>query len=574
MTLSKSLQTGTPTQRALVFQGGGALGAYEAGVFREIYKSVKGKQESRESNNSSNTNLFDIVAGTSIGAINATVLVGYFLKNDKNWEGSSENLTDFWKGLMTTTLADRFIEKNSYVGQWWDWLRSIDPNIADTEAARRFWSIFQFAFTISGVPNMYFSVPQWNYKFLNPFTDLLPWWRYDYEPLRNYLSKFVDFPIKTSFENGEPRLLLISLDVQDYTTAVVFDSYKKQHDAPVVGQNAVRSEWYSEYGQQQNKHVVFYDGIGIDQVLASTLGKYALDNPSMEDSVSNTKRQFWDGGYYSNTPLRQLILDHRKYWYEYLKRKDKRGQQSLTSLPDLEVYIVNLHPSVLKKIPRDKDSIDDREHDIIFHDRTNFDEHLAYLISDYVDLAVELIEVARLKGLARDVDLILNMPARGFSRSRGESKHYKDIIEGRFDITKVWRIDRAEDSEDIFGKTTDFSATSIRRLIEEGEKDAKVSLNYSEILFTVQDMTEEGVLTQQEGRELMEKTKEVTTWSRPGHGDQDRAINNLQKFIVLVNDADRKKRLSLPHKKSLIGSATDIINHLRELKKARADSES
>jgi hypothetical protein len=69
---------------------------------------------------------------------------------------------------------------------------------------------------------------------------------------------------------------------------------------------------------------------------------------------------------------------------------------------------------------------------------------LAYLISDYVDLADELIELAKLHGLTEDVKMILNKAAKGFSRSRGESKKYKDIIEGRIDITRVWRIDRSE----------------------------------------------------------------------------------------------------------------------------------
>jgi hypothetical protein len=32
------------TQRSLIFQGGGALGAYEAGVFKEIYNKVKGAE--------------------------------------------------------------------------------------------------------------------------------------------------------------------------------------------------------------------------------------------------------------------------------------------------------------------------------------------------------------------------------------------------------------------------------------------------------------------------------------------------------------------------------------------------
>jgi len=98
-------------------------------------------------------------------------------------------------------------------------------------------------------------------KFLNPFTDLLPWWKYDYTPLRNYLSKFVDFPIKTSLERGQPRLILTSVDIEDFTSPVVFDSYEKLHKAPTKQKKTMDSEkgklndnndgdscgkWYSE----------------------------------------------------------------------------------------------------------------------------------------------------------------------------------------------------------------------------------------------------------------------------------------------------------------------------------------
>jgi NTE family protein len=543
------------TQRALIFQGGGALGAYEAGVFKEIYKKVKRNDEERR--NKKQINLFNIVAGTSIGAINAAVLVGHFLKNN-NWEGSSEKLIEFWKGLMSPTLADISIGKNPFIGNWWDYLHLIDPNVASAEVARRFWSIFQFAFTLSGVPNMYLAIPQWNHKFLNPFTDLMPSWRYDYAPLRSYLSKFIDFPIKSSFEKNEPRLLLVSVDVQDYTDAVIFDSYKKQH----ATKDITKGEWYSEYGHGQNKHVVFYDGIGLDQVLASALGKYALEHPTMEDMISKTQRQFWDGGYHSNTPLRQLILAHRKYWYEYLKRKDKR---ELYRLPDLEVYIVSLNPSLVRNIPRDKDLIDDREHDILFHDRTNFDEHIAYLVSDYVDLAMELIDLGNSNGLADYVAEILNKAAKGFSRSRAESKKYKDIIEGRLDITKVWRIDRVEDTEDTFGKNTDFSPTSIIKLIEDGQNDAKISLNKMEILFNIEDLIYDGVVSEQEGGELMKRTKEVGTWTGSSYGDKNRVISSLHEFILLVNHTKAEK-LSLKERQSLINPANNIINQLKIIK--------
>jgi NTE family protein len=60
--------TSRKTQRALVLQGGVAIGAYEAGIFKGLYDRLYKPGES----------LFDIVAGTSIGAINAAILVSHF----------------------------------------------------------------------------------------------------------------------------------------------------------------------------------------------------------------------------------------------------------------------------------------------------------------------------------------------------------------------------------------------------------------------------------------------------------------------------------------------------------------
>ena len=82
-------------------------------------------------------------------------------------------------------------------------------------------------------------------------------------------------------------------------------------------------KWYSEYGNPESRHIVFYDGIGPDQVLASALGKYAIDHPHIQDTNTGTIRQLWDGGYLSNTPLRELLTTHKNYWMEYL-RNDRR----------------------------------------------------------------------------------------------------------------------------------------------------------------------------------------------------------------------------------------------------------
>ena len=111
-------------QRALVFQGGGALGAYEAGTYQQMYRKV-----SRESTDG---RLFDIVAGTSIGAINSSVLVGHYLKNN-SWEGSADKLLEFWEGLISPTIADRLFTKDSPVRNSWDYLRTFNHDIADAE---------------------------------------------------------------------------------------------------------------------------------------------------------------------------------------------------------------------------------------------------------------------------------------------------------------------------------------------------------------------------------------------------------------------------------------------------------
>jgi predicted acylesterase/phospholipase RssA len=48
-----------PTEAVLVMQAGGSLGAYECGVFKALAK---------------HNVWFDIIAGTSIGSVNATVI--------------------------------------------------------------------------------------------------------------------------------------------------------------------------------------------------------------------------------------------------------------------------------------------------------------------------------------------------------------------------------------------------------------------------------------------------------------------------------------------------------------------
>jgi NTE family protein len=478
---------------------------------------------------------------------------------------------------MCPTLAGSIFDKRSMGRTTWEYFRTFNRDIADAEGARRFWSIFEFAFTPRGVTNMYNSIPQMGSKFLNPFTDFLPWWKYDYTPLRNYLSKFVDFPIKTNLEKGQPRLILTSVDIEDFTSPVVFDSYEKLHDAPGKRKKAMGreegkrnnsndgsgSKWYSEYGHPESRHIVFYDGIGPDQVLASALGKYAIDHPHIEDTNTGTLRQLWDGGYLSNTPLRELLTAHRNYWIEYLRNDQRSGDESITQTPELEVYIVNLHPLTPKGIPQDKDLVDDRESDIFFHDRTAYDEQVAYAFTDFVNMTRDLIELARSNDLSNKVDEILNRKAKTIARV-GEYRltTNKDLFLGKPRISKVWRIDRLESSDAMFGKVTDFTPSTIRKLIQAGQLDARISIDRMEIIFGIEELISEGIMSMEEGDEIMKEAREVITTEqllyRKRKDEIEKAYNEYAEII-------NAKGMPSVCKEILLSPGRDIVTLVSEV---------
>ena len=62
--------------RALILQGGGSLGAYEVGVIEALTERLI--QEDKEK--AEDRPLFDIIAGSSIGAVNASIIVNHVTK--------------------------------------------------------------------------------------------------------------------------------------------------------------------------------------------------------------------------------------------------------------------------------------------------------------------------------------------------------------------------------------------------------------------------------------------------------------------------------------------------------------
>jgi predicted acylesterase/phospholipase RssA len=91
--------------RALILQGGGALGAYEEGAFRAPCSWLK--RDDNNNNTSDDEHIFDIIAGTSIGAINAAIIVSN-VKENKTWNYSADRL---WE-LSLTDMSDVLFDFN------------------------------------------------------------------------------------------------------------------------------------------------------------------------------------------------------------------------------------------------------------------------------------------------------------------------------------------------------------------------------------------------------------------------------------------------------------------------------
>jgi predicted acylesterase/phospholipase RssA len=374
---------------------------------------------------------FNIIAGTSIGAMNAAVLTSYVIENS-TYEGSAEKLIEFWEYLSNESR----IEANPYFEKWWEYWHGISKTIATGEAARRYYSAKEFA--LFGVPNVFSPItPMLDNRFFD-FSNT--WFRFSNNPLKRSLEKFVKFPIRTNHENNQPRLILVAVDVAS-GSPVTFDSYPKEDGS--------RKTEYGIYIKEQNRDVGFEyvmrydDGITADHVIASgslpvnfeysTLEveccNFEPDNRQVEAGKTTVRsnsdyrkemRYFWDGGLMANTPLSQLVLLHRRYWYLQRGLKDK--------VPALGVCVINVHPTRQTEIPMDHDGVLNRNNDIAFSDRSHKEEEILLLLSDYIELVRELIKIAKEKGAKDEVINNLMNQQTTYHGQFLKPRQYKEIV--------------------------------------------------------------------------------------------------------------------------------------------------
>jgi NTE family protein len=356
------------SETVLVMQGGGSLGAYECGVFKTLTKhGIK----------------FDIVAGTSIGAVNAGIIAG-------SRSGHPEkDLEAFWLDVAETTTPSGLP----------DYLRAI--------MSSSFGAFY-------GNPKVF--SPVW---FMTPALSnnigyqlyKMPY-LYDLDVLKNTLQKYVDF---TRLNNhNTPRLIVTSTDIRN-SEAVIFDSKTSIIDAD----HLVACAGYPFYGIRWTEKD----------------GKY-----------------LWDGALLSNTPLREVIASS--------PQRDKK------------VYIINLFPHIQEELPENLLDAWHRARDIMHTDKTDHNVRMSMVISKYLLLLREMHDIIS----NAQLDKALH------ERFRKIEPEYHKIADARGAIIdEITRIERTEDTHFLF-EDADFSLTTIKKLIQQGERDTEKALAKKENL--------------------------------------------------------------------------------------------
>lgn len=148
-------KAGKDEKVVLVLQGGGALGAYQAGAYEAL--SEFGYQP-------------DWVAGISIGAINAALIAGNPVDRRVG------RLRDFWENVSSQLLGE--------------------PLVPGSDARALFNEASAALVTAAGVPG--FFVPRFPPAFLMPAGSPEATSLYDTAPLRDTLQRLVDFEVLNS----------------------------------------------------------------------------------------------------------------------------------------------------------------------------------------------------------------------------------------------------------------------------------------------------------------------------------------------------------------------------------------
>jgi NTE family protein len=300
-------------EKVLILQGGGSLGAFGCGVFKAL-------SESKLRN-------IDIVAGTSIGGINAAVIAGS--KSDQ----PQDDLEQFWLELAENGNSFEFPAPNPMQNAFLDFLLPSEYRAQQDTHTTSLRSLYHSA--VYGNPKMF--VPRWHpaYALTDPqFLSPQNWtFIYDHSPLAKTLDRYVDYSKLAPGERPNSRLLLTAVNVLT-SEPLTFDSAKQKITA---------------------KHVL----------ATSAYPLYFFPWVEVEDGL-----YCWDGGLLSNTPLREVI--------------------EASPIRDKKIIVVENYPKAIEALPQNIPEVLHRARDIIFSDKTLHNVKMSRVITRYLRFIDEL----------------------------------------------------------------------------------------------------------------------------------------------------------------------------------------
>ena len=367
----------------LIFQGGGALGAYECGAFQVIAAHIDNQEDD-----------LMVVGGTSIGALNASIIASEY-QRVKSAKEAAEALRWFWTSVLPNLSLPIF---PSYPG--------LHVPFAD-EMQR---SLDVWTSVLWGNLRM-FSPDPWN---LSPFAPS----HYDMCPLESTIRhQFRDCTGHGYYERGNgPRLIVTTADVQE-GNAKAFDSDAEQ--------------------------------ITPEKVVA------CCSLPPFMPAKEVDNHAYWDGGLWSNTPLREVL--------NALQKPDGHQSAEPCEIPEYRIYLINDHPRV-GSLPQDIIGVQERALDIMLADKTDYDVKVLKRFNQHIKLVQNLYPHINEVELPADVKQEID-------------EAYQEICQSKRAILHIVPLHRTRLPGDRWSATGDFSCRRIEELIAQGKSETQRELS-------------------------------------------------------------------------------------------------
>ena len=404
-------------ENVLVLQGGGSLGAFGCGVFKAI----------------ANNNIkVDIIAGTSIGGINAAIIAG-----SKDKEHPEEALERFWLELSesfvdsdkiipppSSSIPD-FVEKMLPQSSTYFYdgiataLSAADEKISISKTyhderdikMRQFRSFYSSA--IFGNEKMF--RPRWLQEtaLSDPeyFTPQNWTYIYDHTPLVKTLENYINYDKLRPDGNPNSRLILTAVNILN-AQPLTFDSSKEQ----ITPKHILATSAYPLYN---------FRWVEVEQGIYS-----------------------WDGSLLSNTPLREVI--------------------DASPVNDKRIFLVENYPKKVDLLPKNLPEVYHRARDIMFSDKTEHSVTMSKVITMYLKYIDELYDL-----IENHIDLskVDQEQLKKIRRKYKKIKHERGA-----EIKDLIYITRDESFPHMY-ENADFSPQTIKESIKMGEVKTLEVLN-------------------------------------------------------------------------------------------------